>query len=468
MAGDLETGAQKRPVWLQPLSAGGGPRYLQIADAIARGVREGALVPGDQIPPQRWMAKELGVDLTTVTRAYAEARRRGLLASFGGRGSFIAPPHEALQDSVLDLTMNLPPQTADRALAEHIRTGIEAVLAQQRIESISGYQNLEANAPAQAIARIWLGPLMDDLTESRLLMCAGAQGAIFNLLMTHTQPGDTVLSDELTYPGFLRAAQALGLKVVGIPGDASGIRPDSLEQCQRETGARVLYLNPTIHNPTTLTMPAARRQEIAIMLMRLNMTLIEDDPYRRLANDAPPPITVYTSGSRSYYLASLSKCLWPGLRFAYVVAPSDQATDSLLQHFRASSMGCSPLLASLAQSWIRDGTAISLVAEIQREARARQTMARSMLPADIQAHPSGLHLWLPLPEQWTARTFSQALEGAGFRIAVADAFCVSGRSPEAVRVSVGGARNHSALSAAFRQISALLTKTPSESANMVI
>ena len=143
-------------------------------------------------------------------------------------------------------------------------------------------------------------------------------------------------------------------------------------------------------------------------------------------------------------------------------------TDGLLQHLRASSMGCSPLLASLAQSWIQDGTAKSLAGEIQRETRARQTMARSMLPTEIKAHPCGLHLWLPLPEQWTTQTFSRALEGARIRVATADVFRAGGTAPEAVRLSIGGAHNHSALSAALRQIGALLMKSPAESAGMVI
>ena len=62
---------EERPTWLRPLVQGRDPRYLQIADQVARAVRQGTLKPGDQVPPQRWLASQLGVDLTTVTRAYA-------------------------------------------------------------------------------------------------------------------------------------------------------------------------------------------------------------------------------------------------------------------------------------------------------------------------------------------------------------------------------------------------------------
>ncbi|MCW0038298.1 hypothetical protein OIO03_22655, partial [Acinetobacter baumannii] len=158
---------------------------------------------------------------------------------------------------------------------------------------------------------------------------------------------------------------------IGVPADASGMLPDALERSCRDTGARLLYLNPTIQNPTALTMPAARRQDIAAVLRQLDVTLVEDDPYRHLLNDAPPPISTYTSGERSYYLASLSKCLLPSLRAAYVVAPSGQATATLLESFAATCMGCSALLAALVQTWIVNGTAKSLLGEVQLEARSR-------------------------------------------------------------------------------------------------
>ncbi|MFP3449563.1 PLP-dependent aminotransferase family protein, partial [Pseudomonas sp. SIMBA_067] len=80
--------------------------------------------------------------------------------------------------------------------------------------------------------------------------------------------GDTVLCDPLTYPGLLLAAQQLGLRIVAVPGDADGMRPDHLEQACQQSGARLLYLNPTFQNPTAHTMPVARRQAIAEVLLK--------------------------------------------------------------------------------------------------------------------------------------------------------------------------------------------------------
>jgi DNA-binding transcriptional MocR family regulator len=96
------------PIWLPRLAVHGGPHFLQIADALQAAVVDGSLKPGDRLPPQRQLAAQLDVDLTTITRAYDEARRRNLLEGRGARGTYVAAPKVELT-SVLDLSMNTPP-----------------------------------------------------------------------------------------------------------------------------------------------------------------------------------------------------------------------------------------------------------------------------------------------------------------------------------------------------------------------
>ncbi|MCC9316341.1 winged helix-turn-helix transcriptional regulator [Lactiplantibacillus plantarum] len=99
---------QSVPSWPPQLRRGAGPRFLQIADALQQAVADGLLKPGDRLPPQRELAAQLDVDLTTITRAYDEARRRNLLEARGARGTYVAAPKVELT-SVLDLSMNTPP-----------------------------------------------------------------------------------------------------------------------------------------------------------------------------------------------------------------------------------------------------------------------------------------------------------------------------------------------------------------------
>src|SRR5690349_17343299 len=78
--------------WLPDLSRFEGPRYAAIADALAADVRGGRLTPGTRLPTHRDLAWRLGVTVGTVSRAYAEAERRGFIGGEVGRGTFVKLP----------------------------------------------------------------------------------------------------------------------------------------------------------------------------------------------------------------------------------------------------------------------------------------------------------------------------------------------------------------------------------------
>ena len=102
--------------WLPKLKKGQGPVYLLIADAIGADIAIGRLVAEQRLPAQRALAEALGIDFTTVARAYAEAHKRGLVDSTVGRGTFVcgkralAIPRAVAARPQVDLSMNMPPE----------------------------------------------------------------------------------------------------------------------------------------------------------------------------------------------------------------------------------------------------------------------------------------------------------------------------------------------------------------------
>lgn len=453
---DNDTPSDRHPThWITPLRIGSGPRYLQIARMIEHAIESGALHPGDQIPTQRALAEQLGVDLTTVTRAYAQARKQGWISATTGRGSFVAQPALATDDAgMVDLGMNVPPTPP--GLDALLRQGLDELLQTQGTRQLSSYDPVTIAEQALQAGRDWLKPALGaQALHQPLLLAAGTQAALCSILMSCCRTGDTVLCDPLTYPGFLLAARRLQLRIVAVEGDEAGMRPDALQATLHATNARLLYLNPTLHNPTTHTMPAERREAIAAVLRQQQVTLIEDDPYRPLLSDAPPPLTHWTGGERSYYVASLSKTVWPSLRTAFVLAPGQAMADEVQDCLRATGMGGSPLLAGMAAQWMASGQARRMAREVQREARLRQAVARELLPPQARADASGLHAWLPLPSHWSAPVFLHALQERGISVAPAAAFAVDGRGPEAVRLSLGAASDIAQLRPALEAVARL-------------
>jgi DNA-binding transcriptional MocR family regulator len=448
--------------WVADVQAGSGPRYLAIANAIAAAMDRGALAPGDRLPPHRALAAALGVDLTTVTRAYAEARRRGLLDSAIGSGTFIrqAPGEEAPQISV-DMSMNIPPAPADVSLRDLLRDGLSKVLRGADVATLMAYRAGAGTREERAAGAAWLAPTCGPLPAGRLLLASGAQGGMLAVAATLLARGDIVATEAMTYPGFRALAAHLGLILAPVACDAEGLLPDALEEVCARRAPRAIYCTPTIQNPTAATMGRARRGAIIAVARRYDLPVIEDAAYDLLPRDCAPALLALAP-ERVYHVATTAKSLTPGLRLAYVVVPEGRQA-AVTGAIRATAMMASPLLVSLVTGWIRDGTAQAILAGIRTEAVARQALAANILPREaVAANPEGLHIWLTLPAAWKLPDFVGYARTQGLALVPADAFAADAAQPipHAVRVALGVAADHGRLEAALRALAAALRIEP--------
>ena len=131
--------------WKEEINRSPNAIYLTLADALALSIRKGVLQEGDKLPPQRTIAEYLDTNLTTVTRAFTEARRRGLIDATVGRGTFIrigaGESHwRHTGPAVVDLTMNLPPSPQDPPLQRIIQNDLATILKQQDLNSLMSYR----------------------------------------------------------------------------------------------------------------------------------------------------------------------------------------------------------------------------------------------------------------------------------------------------------------------------------------
>lgn len=449
------------PPWLPRLAPQGGPRFLQIADALQAAVTGGALNPGDRLPPQRRLAMQLGVDLTTVTRAYDEARRRHLLEGRGARGTYVAAPKVAWT-SILDLSMNTPPPPEGVDFSDMLRQGLSQVLMRAdagllMTYHLGGGSVLDRQAGAQ-----WLAPMFGPLDAGQVLVCPGAQAAIAALILALTEPGDVILAEPTSYPGLRAAATQFGRRLIAVEADAHGMRPEQLEQACRLHAPGLVYLNPTLQNPTAITMPAHRRQALARVARRCKVRMVEDDPYWLLAEAPPPPLATQVP-EQVYYISTLSKCLTPGLRVAFVLIRDPHERERFLIALRSFALMVAPLTAALATQWILDGTAAGLMEGVRHEARLRHRMARDILAGRYSGAGDGLHAWLELPSYWSSAEMARAADSEGIAVTPAEAFATDAAATPAVnaiRISLGSTPERARLQAGLQRLSHLLARRP--------
>ena len=446
------------PSWLPRLAVQRGPRFLQIADALQAAVADGSLKPGDRLPPQRLLAAQLDVDLTTITRAYDEARRRHLLEGRGARGTYVAAP-KVEWSSVLDLSMNTPPPPEGVDFDDMLKQGLSQVLMRADAQLLMTYHLGGGSDSDRKAAAQWLEPMFGSLDDRQIVVCPGAQAAIAALILALTAPGDVILAEPASYPGLRAAAAQFGRRILAVQADRQGMVPEMLEQACREHRPALVYLNPTLQNPTAITMSEGRRKQLASVARRCQVRIVEDDPYWLLADAPPPPIAAFAP-QQVCYISTLSKCLTPGLRVAFVLMRDPHERQRFLVALRSFALMATPMTAALATQWILDGSAGQLMDGVRKEARLRHRMARDILAGRYSGAGDGLHVWLELPGYWTCAQLARAADSEGIAVTPAQAFATGSESVNAIRISLGSIKDRGRLHAGLQRLSHLLARLP--------
>jgi DNA-binding transcriptional MocR family regulator len=435
-------------MWSPRLEVRRGPRYLAIVEALAEDCANGLLHDGARLPTHRELAERLGITVGTVSRAYAEAARRGLVSGEVGRGTFVRVNGGATDreraDDLVDLGQNHPPSPPSQPQNRALLDALAVLTGHGDPSALLGYSAAGGSAADREAGAAWIERAGFEARAEDVLVCTGSQHGLTVLLATLLEPGDVLLTESLTYSGLKAVAGLLRLRLRGLAADADGPLPDALAEACRETRHKAVYLMPTLHNPTTAIVPETRRGEIVEVARQHGLAIVEDDVHGLLPQARPLPLAALAP-ERTYYLTSTSKTLAPGLRIAYVKAPPANVAR-IAASLRATTWAVAPLTAAIASTWIRDGTADALVLARREEAKARQALARELLDgADVRTHPEAYYLWLRLPEPWTSERFAAEARVRGVVVTPAEAFAVAREPAAAVRLCLGAPRTRDAL-----------------------
>lgn len=422
-----------------------GPKYSRVALGIEQAIREGKLDPGSQLPPQRELAYALGVTLGTVSRGYGEAEKQGLVQGETGRGTFVCKSEDAFslhalhnmddreRSSAIHFDLNFPPAEGWPDLGKQLATlanrqGLEEFLAYRPTRGLLSHRR----SAAHWISRFGFAPAAEQLS-----ITTGAQHALQTVLVSQMKAGDSLAVEQFTYPGILNLAKLLGIRLVPVAMDGQGMVPEALDTAASQHNLAGVYMMPTMQNPTCVTMPSDRRRQIAAIIRRHNIFLLEDDVYAPLESTAQTPISSSVP-ENSFYVINVSKSLAPGLRIGFLASPP--GTGKSIETAMAASIWMHPpLMAEIAANWLDDGTVQRMTAIKRREAEARTAIIASILPpSSLSTRPGSIHLWLRLPGHWYSDAFAREAAARGVYVIPSDNFTpaqINGQ--EAVRICIG-------------------------------
>jgi len=395
-----------------------------MQDAIS----DGNLAVGTRLPPHRELAHQLGLSVHTISKAYDSLKRKGLVDSHIGRGTYVLDPAQSCRQpflmergdqSLLDLSIARPLYDGF-----HVEKMHAALVKLPDSLDIDTYLACRPNAGLSAHREKgveWLARCGLETSEKSVIMTNGVCHGLNVALAAIAHAGDVVVTEKISHHLIISLCNYLGIQLVGLEMDHEGVLPDSFEAaCRRET-VKAFFTTPSLASPTAYLMSEERRVALVEIAKRYDVVIIEDDVLGPLVENKPPPLAALAP-EHTIYLTSFTKCTLPGLRTGYLVAP-DSLLPAIMGRLIVFSWMATPLISELASRWIEDGTADELVSWQQRELAIRHKVIEDeMKGLEWQGHPNALHFWLNLPEGWEAAQLVEHASSFGVAIASSQPF----------------------------------------------
>lgn len=419
------------------------PIYMSLANMLEQDIADGFLKPGIKLPPQRELADFLDINFTTVTRSYRICELKGLIYAKVGSGTFVSP------NATRYITIS-----TDKVSIDCIDLGIVASFEQCNHLTLDCIRNvtdkhyleflLNYNDPTgilhQKIAGInWMKSFGIKATPEQIAIVSGTQNALAIALFALFTPGNRIAVDFFTYTNFIELAQLYHIHLVPIRGDSEGMCPDELDNQCRLNGIHGLFLMPSCSNPTTQMISNKRKNELADIIRKWNLILIEDDMYAFLtagiiADYKQPMFSLVPE--QTVYICGTTKSICSGLRVAYMVF-GENFKNKINKAIFNINVKTSSLNVEIITELINSGQAEVIVNEKKILAQqANNLYYEYFIDAPRTGHLLSFFRWLPLPENCNGIKLEEELLKNRVRAFCSDRFlCGSNSKEQFLRIS---------------------------------
>ncbi|MCO7126876.1 PLP-dependent aminotransferase family protein [Sporolactobacillus shoreicorticis] len=407
------------------------PLRRQVEAYITNQIATGEWAIGSQLPSQRVLAERLRVNRSTVTAAFDELTAQGLIAGNRGGGTQVInntwglmakqkPADWGAYVEAGQFKPNLPMiRTINQAefIPDIIRLGtgelspdlipsndLAKLFLNVSTHGMSlGYSEPKGNLRLREEVSKFLKPKGVAADPESVLIVSGALQALQLISIGLLDRGSTIVLEKPSYLYSVHVFQSSGMRFYGLPMDSEGLMVDCLSQINKERGKTIVYSISTFHNPTGKVMTSARRKSILNVCERMRLPIIEDDVYRDLWIDAPPPPSLKSMdhSGNVLYIGSLSKVLSPGLRIGWIVGERS-VINRLADIKMQNDYGSSALSQWAAEECMRSGMYEAHASYVRDQLRIRRDYMLDLLSvyfsdlAKWSSPSGGFYVWLKL------------------------------------------------------------------------
>ncbi|WP_160723069.1 MocR-like pyridoxine biosynthesis transcription factor PdxR [Bacillus sp. USDA818B3_A] len=326
------------------------PIYRQLAEYIENGIADGTFPPDKPLPSERGLAKELGVNRSTVIAAYDELESNGLINRNRGSGTTVSKDIWGMTKKRIpswnryieagSFLPNLPvTQRIHKEMAEQKLINLASGELSQDLFPMNSLREITAN-------RSFIGSLGYDhpqgsvilretLTNhvkqfrgietdpSSILVTSGAQQALHLVVQCLLKPGDAVAIEAPSYHYNLPVFKSAGIKTYPLKVDKEGINPNDITELYKKHRIKMIFLNPIFHNPTGTLMDEERRKKVLEISSEYGIPVVEDDPYSltSFTGEKMRTLKSFDQHGNVLYISSLTKIVASGLRIGWIIGP---------------------------------------------------------------------------------------------------------------------------------------------------
>ncbi|MFD4815808.1 aminotransferase-like domain-containing protein [Peribacillus butanolivorans] len=412
------------------------PYYKSLASLLEQDITNGFLAPGTKLPPQRELADFLDLNFTTITRAYKICEVKGLIYAVTGRGTFVAPNATRSITISTDKTANsidLGFVASFEQTNDIVKDTIQKTVNKSYLKQLLNY-NDPTGIPHQKTAALnWMESFGIHTDQEHIAIVSGAQNALAIALAALFEPGNRIATDLYTYSNFIELAKMFHIKLVPIPGDQFGMLPEELEKQCCQINIDGIFLMPSCNNPTTVMISNFRKQELAAVIRKYRLILIEDDIHAFLTagiiSDYQQPM-FHLLPEQSVYICGTSKSICSGLRVAYMVY-GDSLREKIFQAIFNINVKTSSFDAEVITELILSGKAYEIVSQKKQLAQSANDIYLEYFPLIKNVgHPLSFYRWLPIQGHNDALQLETDLKRHGIRVFHSDRFLTGQTTPD--------------------------------------
>lgn len=455
-------------------------RYQQLAHTLCQRIEQHEFQPGSLLPSIRVLSQQYQLSKNTVIHALSELEHNGLIQAQPRQGFRVCAPQQA-SPTIEPRAVSLG-ATAFSVLGAASRPGVLALgsadpdsrwpavswLYQQlartaRQRSQNPQRSSHYSAPAgdpslrNALAD-HLNATAFACNSEQIIITQGAQEALSLSLRSVAEPGDIIAVESPCYYGTLQCVEALGLKVLELPGDpVSGTNLSALEQALTRWPVKALLTNPTFNNPLGFSLDLSSRKQLIALANQWDIAIIEDDVFAELGfqGQRATPLKALDSEQRVIHCGSFSKSLDADLRLGWVLPGRYYEQLNYLKYI--TSISCPGLAQQAVAELLKGRRYRRHLSQLARAYGERATMlaedVRQHWPAPVSFIPpqGGMVQWFELPKQCNSdQLFQQALQ-KGIGTSPGNLFCTDQRFGHHLRLCFANYRREEAqLSAIIR------------------